>query len=329
MPQKMHKAHHHFFITHQRWLQPERFPLLSISIWKSVDIAERHSLSKQSEGFFCSYSQQFLPNQMMCASCHVNIVCKQCDREKGRQTEKGKERARPPQALLLLASPGIFSVKLFADSLWSWVPGPAADDGCPPQSPYTSWTPLAVGPTTEVEGRRKTKSRTTQSDMNTGWQPLTGGNTTPFSTRFAAHSTQMESGLGERERTDGQTHKQRADSTPHSQSQSHYRELGSRDWRCNDNTFWMPFILKDKVLIQNCKITNMVCQSTTLKEWRMPSVTVKAYRWCLTRLTPPWILNLHAQHKRNTLNLNLTYSSSETRALAKKNVHEALQCSRC
>lgn len=86
-------------------------------------------------------------------------------------------------------------------------------------------------------GRRETKSRTTQSDMNTGWQQLTGGNTTPFSTRFAAHSTQMESGLGERERTDGQTHKQRADSTPHSQSQSHYRELGSRDRRCNDNIF--------------------------------------------------------------------------------------------
>jgi len=39
--------------------------------------------------------------------------------------------------------------------------------------------------------------------MNTGWQRLTGGNTTPCSTRFAAHSTQMESGLGERERQTG------------------------------------------------------------------------------------------------------------------------------
>ena len=88
---------------------------------------------------------------------------------------------------------------------------------------------------TEVEGRRETKSRT-QSDMNTGWRQLTAGNTTPFSPRFAAHSTQMESGLGERERTDGQTHKQQADSTPHSQSQSHYRELVSSDWSYNDNT---------------------------------------------------------------------------------------------
>lgn len=60
-----------------------------------------------------------------------------------------------------------------------------------------------------------------------------------FPLDLPARSTQMESGLGERERTDGQTHKQRADSTPHSQSQSHYREVGSRDWRGN-NTFWMP-----------------------------------------------------------------------------------------
>ena len=56
-----------------------------------------------------------------------------------------------------------------------------------------------------VEGR-ETKRKTTQSDMNTGWQRLAGGNTTPFSPRSAAHSTQMENGLGERERTDGQTH---------------------------------------------------------------------------------------------------------------------------
>lgn len=84
---------------------------------------------------------------------------------------------------------------------------------------------MAVGTVTEVEGARETKSRTTQADMNTGWQQLTGGNTTPFSPGLAARSTQMESGLGEREGTGGQTQKQRADSTPHSQAQSHYKEL--------------------------------------------------------------------------------------------------------
>lgn len=41
--------------------------------------------------------------------------------------------------------------------------------------------------------------------MNTCWQQLNGGNTTPFSTRFAAQSTQMESGLGEDRRADAQT----------------------------------------------------------------------------------------------------------------------------
>ena len=90
-------------------------------------------------------AQSSSPNQMMCARCHMNSVCKQCDREReregDRQTKGKKEReSETPRAplllllllLLLLASPGIFSVKLFADSLWSWVPGPAADDGCPP-----------------------------------------------------------------------------------------------------------------------------------------------------------------------------------------------------
>lgn len=89
------------------------------------------------------------------------------EREKDRQRQRKWER--PPQALLPLASLGIFSVKLFADSLWSWVPEPTAADGSHPPThrpPYMFWTPLAVGPASEVEGRRGTKSRTTQSDMN-------------------------------------------------------------------------------------------------------------------------------------------------------------------
>lgn len=106
----------------------------------------------------------------------------------------------------------------------------------PPSTPiYVVNTPGSWADRGWGEEGNKIKNNTVWQEY-TGWQRLTGGNTTPFSTRFVAHNTQMESGLGERERTDGQTHKQRADSTPHSQSQSHYIELGPRDWRCNDKT---------------------------------------------------------------------------------------------
>lgn len=182
---------------------------------------------------------------MMCASCHMNTVCKQCDRKRSRQTKKGKERETPigPAAAHL-------SSNLSRQTVCWIVSGPESQG----QGLMIDITPLPlVHPHLRTklpqqldqrqrlgEGGNKIKNNT-QSDMNTGWQQLNGGNTTPFSTRFAAQSTQMESGLGERERTDGQTHKQRADSTPHSQSQSHYREVGSRDWRCN-NTFSMPLV---------------------------------------------------------------------------------------
>lgn len=199
------------------------------------------------QGLNCSCSQQLLPNQMMCSSCHMNTVCKQCDREREGEGQRECKKERPPQALLLLASPGIFWVKLFADSLWFWIPRPAAADRCHPPTRSFSRTPTYAmkHPRPVFQGWREGEGNKIKNSTvwHESWQQLTGGNTTPFSTRFAAHSTQMESGLGERERTDGQTHKQRADSTPRSQSQSHCRELGSRAWRGNDNTLRMPLIV--------------------------------------------------------------------------------------
>lgn len=54
-------------------------------------------------------SPQFLPNQMMCASCHMNTVCKHCEgkRDRDREGERKREREREttdPRALLLLTS---------------------------------------------------------------------------------------------------------------------------------------------------------------------------------------------------------------------------------
>lgn len=86
----------------------------SVSIWKSTDNNKWHLLWKKSEWCFFSCSPHFLLNQMMCASCHMNTVCKQCDRKRPTQTKKVK-RANLPQALLLLlplllTSPAIFSL---------------------------------------------------------------------------------------------------------------------------------------------------------------------------------------------------------------------------
>lgn len=122
------------------------------------------------QGFYCSCSQQLLPNQMMCSSCHMNTVCKQCDRAREGEGQRERKKERPPQAVLLLASPGTFSVKLFADSLWFWVPEPASDDGCHP-NPLLLQDPDTTPQTSDSVlkgGWGEPKSRTTQSDMRAG-----------------------------------------------------------------------------------------------------------------------------------------------------------------
>lgn len=84
----------------------------------------------------------------MCASCHMNTVCKQCDQMPPCRQWKGK-RKRPPEALLLLTSPAIFSLKLFSGLPlvlgprargWWWMPS------SPLLNPSLFSTPLTVGP---------------------------------------------------------------------------------------------------------------------------------------------------------------------------------------
>lgn len=188
-------------------------------------------------------ASQFLPDQMMCASCHMNTV--QTVRERETEIDKERKRERDPHRPRC-CSPlqQSFPSNCVLDSLWTRVPGPGADDWYYPSSliyPHLrTKLPQQLDQRQRLWGGGERKSRTTHSLT---W--IQAGNSLMVETLhlfpldLPARSTQMESGLGERERTDGQTHKQRADSTPHSQSQSHYREVGSRDWRCN-NTFWMP-----------------------------------------------------------------------------------------
>lgn len=92
-------------------------------------------------------------------------------------------------------------------------------------------------------GHKKIKSNT-QSDMNARlatarwWK-----HDTVFDEICSPQHTDGKWTGRERERTDGQTHKQRADSTPHSALQSHCGEVGSGDWRGN-NDLCMPSVFQ-------------------------------------------------------------------------------------
>lgn len=106
------------------------------------------AFTEQSEVRSCRRSPHFLRNQMMCASCHMNTVCKQCDQMRPCRQWKGK-RKRPPEALLLLTSPAIFSLKLFSGLPlvlgprargWWWMPS------FPFLNPNLFPTPLTVRP---------------------------------------------------------------------------------------------------------------------------------------------------------------------------------------
>lgn len=148
----------------------------------------------------------------------------------------------------------------------------------------------------------------------------------------------MESGLGERKRTDGQTHKQRVDSTPHSQSQSHYEELGFGDGRCKDNHFWMPWTCFSWIKIQ--KMTNMTGLSTKKKvsylhfwtsevkcddcQWLLnsPGLTLQLERATSKRqLSSSWI---YTQNILSTLHNGLRTQTPTT-----KNMRNSLQRSWC
>lgn len=174
--------------------------------------------SKQRNGFVCSSSPQIFLNQRMCTHGHMNTVSKHWWIQKERVP-----RPHPPQGLLLV-SPGIFPVKLYASTLRSSVVCPTFIQ---PKNLYVVNT---VGSWPDARGCWEQK----MWNKNASWQHLTGGK--PFSPRAGAHSAQMESQLAERERTGMQRHKQRGDSTPQSQPWSHHRESRSTDGRYDDGT---------------------------------------------------------------------------------------------
>lgn len=177
---------------------------------------------------------------MMLSSCHMNTVCKQCDREREsdrrekERKEKDRERGERPQALLLHASPGTFSVKLFAHSLWCWVPGPVARDGAPPHYPPSQphcehlWQ-------FDRQQRLRGGGKQNQEQQSLIW--IQAGHSSLVETLHhflldlqpTAHRWKMDW-----ERGRGQTGRRtNSGRTQHltAQSQSH-RELGYRDWRC-------------------------------------------------------------------------------------------------
>lgn len=171
---------------------------------------------------------------------------------------------------VLRASPGILRVRLFTDSLRCRVPGLVFGDGC---SLCTRWTALGSWSSDRgggCDGKTNKKNQEHGVTRNAGGQQLA----TAFSPRFAAHSPQMESGLGEGERTGGQTHEQQAGSTPciHSHTRKHW------DRQRKDKPLKMAYIHEHN--FNHCylilpKKAESVPSSRNCKSLRIISVLVK------------------------------------------------------
>lgn len=136
MGQKLCRAHHDFFTTDtsKKTGFKLKYFFSCLSQFKTLftsmnGIHWANNLRGISAAIAHSFSQI-----RWCVLAVTWTLCANSVIEKEGVRQRKRERERPPQALLLLASPGIFSVKLFADSLWSWIPGPAAGDWCPPSS---------------------------------------------------------------------------------------------------------------------------------------------------------------------------------------------------
>lgn len=166
-------------------------------------------------------------------------LCANTERERERETDR--ERQRTPQAPLLpwLASPGIYS-----DSWRDFGPEsqPLIASGLESQDSWwmhtlcntTVHTANTPGSWTSDRGSEE-EGKQNEEQHSLTW--VQEGNSSTVETQHHFHldlqptAHRWKVDYEKKERTDGQTHKQWADSTPHSQSQSHYRELGSRDWR--------------------------------------------------------------------------------------------------
>ncbi len=139
-------THHDHFITHKS------FPFDFISCLSQFEnlLTSMNGThwAKNLRGISAAIAHGFSQIRWCVLAVTWTLCANSVIERKGDRQRKGK-RGRPPQARLLLASPGIFSLKLFADSLWSRVPA-------------MFWPPLAVETATEVEGKegKKIKNNT-------------------------------------------------------------------------------------------------------------------------------------------------------------------------